>query len=227
MNIGAGEYPAHNKEIALIHSDPGYAESVKAVIEKSAHLTVSCYRSPVAFLRNPNFDRYDIVITQSHFPDHQHGMILLSDLSIIEDGPRLILLVTPSEVGSIKLAYRRGCSAVLTNTSEDDVIEEAITAVLEGECYIPDHLAQCIAGDSIFGGHGSDPIMRLDTREMELLTFLGDGMTEREIAKHWSCSLRLITYRKKDLKKKLGVTRLASLTKIALKHGLISIDDLP
>lgn len=66
----------------------------------------------------------------------------------------------------------------------------------------------------------------LSGKEIEVMTLLSDGNTEKEVASTLNVSVKTIANIKATIKDKLNIEKNSSLTKLALKHGLINIDEL-
>ena len=70
-----------------------------------------------------------------------------------------------------------------------------------------------------------DPLMRLSSREREVLQLVVEGRSTAEIADRAALSPKTVETYRSRLMRKLEITNLAELVKFAIKHGLTSIDE--
>ena len=114
----------------------------------------------------------------------------------------------------------------LKDAMADDLIE-AIRAVHAGKRYLSEKVSKLVV-DEYAQGRSSDsvekPIDKLTTREKELLQLIAENKTTKEAAKMLHVSVKTVEARRLNIMKKLGVSGIAELTKIAIREGLTSID---
>lgn len=209
--------------------NPKRRGEVVASLEKNDVNVIAQYSRPSEAKRSKLYKETDdcVVVTQARFEDHEHGLNFLAN-PLKRRNPALIILTDLNTESTLSIGYKRGCGSYLSTDVSAEELREAIIQVAAGRKYIPGEVTERLIELNIIN-HAptvSDLAALLDDSEIEMLTLLGDGYTEKEISEAFSYSRRTITYKKANIKKKLGVTRLSSLTKIALKHALIAIDDL-
>ncbi len=78
-------------------------------------------------------------------------------------------------------------------------------------------IAKTIAERIVDNGSSCSKIKELSTREIEILTSLGKGLTRREIAEKHCLSVRTIDTYFSRLKQKLGITQNCELIREAIK----------
>jgi len=104
---------------------------------------------------------------------------------------------------------------------------EAIKAVYASKRYLSEKVAKLVVDDYSQGlSSESDekPIDKLTTRERELLQLIAENKTTKETAMLLHVSVKTVEARRLNIMKKLNVSGIAELTKIAIREGLISID---
>jgi DNA-binding NarL/FixJ family response regulator len=127
---------------------------------------------------------------------------------------------TPAYVGA---AIRAGASGYILKSSTPDELLRAVKQVLAGEQYI--------AVGASAGTHAerepTAPAERgrvitpgLTTRETEVLRYIAQGLSAKEIAFLLTISVRTVGFHRDKLKKKLGLSSTAELTKCAIDLGL-------
>jgi hypothetical protein len=67
----------------------------------------------------------------------------------------------------------------------------------------------------------------LTTREIEILCLIGEGFSTADIAKHLHRSVKTIEWHRVALGTKLGISNRVELARIAIRAGLVQIEDVP
>lgn len=98
----------------------------------------------------------------------------------------------------------------------------AIRCVGGGGTYLSSPLTQWFAAKLRAGKNPSQPrINQLGMRERQVLQLVARGMTSKEVASELSLQTETIRTYRKTLMRKLGVTNLAALTRVAVEEGLV------
>ena len=122
---------------------------------------------------------------------------------------------------------KAGVSGYALKDGMADELIEAIKAVHAGKRYLSEKVSKLVV-DEYAQGRSSDsvekPIDKLTTREKELLQLIAENKTTKEAAKMLHVSVKTVEARRLNIMKKLGVSGIAELTKIAIREGLTSID---
>ncbi len=69
------------------------------------------------------------------------------------------------------------------------------------------------------------PLKKLTSREMEVLRLIAEGLTTAEIAERLHRSVKTVEWHRVSLGNKLGVSNRVELARIAIRCGLVSLDD--
>jgi DNA-binding NarL/FixJ family response regulator len=70
-----------------------------------------------------------------------------------------------------------------------------------------------------------DPFDRLSAREQQVLKLVAEGRTNNAIAQIMNVSVKTVEKHRSSLMQKLNVHDMAGLVRVALKHGLIFLDE--
>lgn len=132
---------------------------------------------------------------------------------------KIVFLSQFDQNSLIKEAYKIGGYAFLTKACGPIQFAEAIKKVHEGEIYFLPKIAERLASLSVRGDRSALGV--LDAREVEVMTFMAQGLTSAEIAEKLNLSLKTISNASQSIKAKLRVSRAADITRLAVKHGLI------
>ena len=120
-----------------------------------------------------------------------------------------------------------GASGYVLKEADVADLMAAITAVHAGGAFIYPSLAKRLVEQFLMRvGSGEDRSSydNLTAREKEILTMIGDGLTNAEIAERVSLSVHTIQTHRSNIMEKLGLHNRAQLVTYAARVGLIRPD---
>ena len=123
----------------------------------------------------------------------------------------------------IQKAYRIGAKAYISKSAELSDLCLAIESAKEGKLFISEVVSRQLALLSITG-HDS-PQEKLSEREMKVFRLMAMGYTIAEVAVALDISFKSANLIIHSVKALLDVDRQPEITKLAVKHGLITADD--
>ena len=132
---------------------------------------------------------------------------------------KIVFLSQFDQDSLIKETYRLGARAFVTKDCDPADLATAVRHAHEGKLYFLPHIASRLASMAVRGE--VTPQSQLDERGLEIFKFMAEGMTNAEIAERLDLSTKTISNISQSIKEKLGVHRQASITLLAVKHGLI------
>ncbi len=141
---------------------------------------------------------------------------------------RVVILSMHSDETLVRQALRIGVKGYLLKRSVTEELLLAIRAAGRGEIYLSPAISQLLMTDFVAGQPKSDEVdafSRLSPREREVLQLIAEGYTNRSIAETLSVSVKTVEKHRSNLMAKLNVQDLAGLIRIAIKHGLIFLDE--
>ncbi|MCU0492722.1 MAG: response regulator transcription factor [Chloroflexaceae bacterium] len=131
---------------------------------------------------------------------------------------RILVLTTYATDEFIFKALRAGAQGYMLKDASSDELLAAIRAVHSGQTQLsPAVAARLVAG---VGGSGTEP---LTPREREVLTLLGQGRSNGEIASALTIAERTVKVHVQNILGKLGATNRTEAVSIAVKQGLITL----
>lgn len=141
---------------------------------------------------------------------------------LLQDFPdaKIVFLSQFDQDNLIKEAYRLGAHAFITKDCAPEELAQAVRQAGSGQLYFMPAIAQRLANLSIRGDHS--PQSLLDERELQIFVLMAEGLTNQEIAERLDLSSKTISNTSQTIKEKLGVQRAADITRLAVKHGLLS-----
>ena len=118
-----------------------------------------------------------------------------------------------------------GASGYVPKRAAPDDLMSAIRIVKQGDVYIYPSLARLLVKDFLHRSETSAPETReeLTSREQEVLTFIAEGNSNREIAEALVISVKTVDRHRENIMRKLQLHNRVELVKYAIEKGLISV----
>lgn len=161
----------------------------------------------------------NVVILDIRFGDGPTGLEVARELLRRFPDARIVFYSQFDQDEIIKEAYRLGGAAFVTKNAAPSLLAEAITQAHAGQIYFLREIAERLA---LIGLRGDEsPQSRLEPREIEVFKLMAQGLTNAEIAERMSLSAKTISTISQTVKEKLGVSRQADITRLAVKHLMI------
>ena len=133
--------------------------------------------------------------------------------------PQLLLIVYSMHDAPlfIESAFRAGANGYVTKADPVESLIEAISAVKQGQRHLGPSLARTLEERFAANGQLKATLDGLSTRELEVVTLLGQGFGLSEIADRFSVSSRTIESHLMHLRQKLGAQNNRGLTRIVIQ----------
>jgi two-component system, NarL family, nitrate/nitrite response regulator NarL len=114
---------------------------------------------------------------------------------------------------------------ILKQASPDEFVQ-AIEAVNAGQPFFSTEVAR-VALNQLVRGKGPGPdASEITNREREVLTYIAEGLCNKEIACRLNIGTRTVETHRERLMRKLDIHTIAGLTKFAVTNGLITMPEL-
>ncbi|MBI1910561.1 MAG: response regulator transcription factor [Deltaproteobacteria bacterium] len=144
----------------------------------------------------------------------------------LEDFPdlKVIILSMHGDVVHAIDAFRAGALGYVLKESATQELIQAVEKVKAGTKYASPAVAEELLNDIvdvIKKEQSHDPFDLLSHREKEILKFIADGSTSREIADKLFISISTVKSHRNNIMKKLKVNDMANLIKIAIRKGIV------
>lgn len=159
----------------------------------------------------------DVVLCDLHLPGISG--LEVTDRLIRSGSTARVIVVSAQEDGPLpRRVLNAGASGYLGKAAPAEELLRALRDVANGKRYISTAVAQQMAISSL--DTAGSPFEQLSVRELEVAMLLVQGMRMTVIANNLNLSPKTIATHKYNLFAKLQVNDIASLTRMAMQHGL-------
>lgn len=144
---------------------------------------------------------------------------------IVRSGaPTRVLILSMHKARSyVEEVLRAGASGYVLKDTPASEVMTAIRAVKQGECYLSPAITQQVVDALTHPGDlESSPLASLTDREREVLQLIAEGLSSKEIAAQIGVSLKTVEAHRANLMEKLGIHKVSSLVRFAIREGLVS-----
>ena len=192
---------------------------VREILEEAPlGLLVDEASSAIEALKAVRNNTYDIVLLDIAFPDGS-GLDILRQIHSGSPLTRVLMLSMYPEVQFAQRALRSGASGYLTKDSAPEELITAIQKVAAGSKYISQALAEQMA-DADCKQFEKVLYATLSDREFQVLTRLGSGKSNREIAAELSLSPKTVSTYRFRLLEKLNLKNTADIIHYVIENQL-------
>jgi DNA-binding NarL/FixJ family response regulator len=161
----------------------------------------------------------DIVILDISMP-LLNGIETAAQLKKICPAAKIIVVTMHAGADYVRSAFEAGASAYVLKGSAVDELEQAIRAVLGGLSYITPLITKEMV--DVYLSTPSEKPRGLTPRQREVLQFLAEGRTAKEIANLLHITSRTVEFHKGQIMDHLKLRTTADLIKYALTHGIVN-----
>jgi DNA-binding NarL/FixJ family response regulator len=200
------------------------AEGLRFVVAAQADMeVVDCIQDSREAVRRSIELQPDVVLID-------HAMPLLNGAEathLIRErcpGTHVIILSMYSNRVHVVRALQAGASGYVVKKSASKEVVDAIRMVHQGGRYLSKELADSVIDQVVQKTAPEDPLVRLSSRERQVLQLLAEGHTVAQIASTLSLSTKTVETYRARMMEKLGIHDFATLVKFAIQQGVISLE---
>ncbi|MFK7834785.1 MAG: response regulator [Sulfitobacter sp.] len=201
--------------VVIVDDHPMVAEGIQSILESYDDIeviaTLSNGREVIEQLDSLN---PDVVLMDLNMPD-MGGLTATEIVLERRPGTRIVILTMHDNPEYISSALSHGAMGYLLKDVPTDEIKLAIDVVMQGKQYL------CTGAKGSIAPKDGDTREALTEREQTILLQLASGKSNKEVANALEISVRTVETHRKNIKRKLGISSTAGLTRYALEHGVL------
>ena len=135
---------------------------------------------------------------------------------------RVLILTIHEDQGLLREAIRAGASGYILKRAAESELISAIHVLMRGDMYVDPAMMRDLLSQTVPPSGGADAVVeQLTPRELEVLKYIVQGYTNRQIGEELSISVRTVEGHRANLSGKLGLHSRVDLVRYAREHGLI------
>jgi DNA-binding NarL/FixJ family response regulator len=140
-------------------------------------------------------------------------------------GARVVILSMNADEDSVLKSLRAGAVGYLVKTADPAELELAVRAVARGERFLSSAVSEHVLSACLTRiDREQSSLDRLPLRQREVLQLIAEGHTTKEIAAKLGISTKTAEAYRSELMRSLDIHDIASLTRYAIRAGLVSAD---
>jgi two-component system nitrate/nitrite response regulator NarL len=220
--MAAARASRRNIRVFLVDDHPIVREGVRSFLTNHSISVVGEASDAKEALRKIKKLAPDVVVLDVNLPSIDGGELARRLRLLVPDSKLIAFSMHSSEEFVVRMA-RCGVQGYVTKDEPAGELLEAIKHVHEGGLHFPAGM-----NDALMAPASKIPLERtggadLTSRELEVLTALAEGLSNKSIATKLGISVRTAETHRENLSHKLNILTVAGLTKYAIKRGLTSL----
>lgn len=168
----------------------------------------------------------DVMVMDVTMPD-MNGIKATRKILAEDPQIRILALSMHANKGFISEMFRSGARGYALKESSRDDFLRAVRIVASGEVFLSPQIASIVIEEytRLLNTSGQTALPELSGREMEVLRLLVDGFNTKAIASELKISKNTVDTHRRRILDKLGCQNIADLTRLALREGLVGLED--
>jgi len=168
--------------------------------------------------------RPDVVLMDIMMPN-LNGLDAAARIAHAYPHTRVIMLSMSADEDSVLKTLRAGAVGYLVKTADPAELELAIRAAMRGEKFLSSAVSEHVVSVCLNRlDKEKTSLERLTPRQREVLQLVAESHTTKDIAKRLEISTKTAEAYRGELMRALDIHDIASLTRYAIRTGLVSLD---
>ena len=163
----------------------------------------------------------DIAVIDVSMPK-MNGIELTERLRARWPDTQVVVLSANGSPEFVHRALRAGAIGYVVKESRSQELLEAIAAAKARQRYLSPVLREILI-DHMIGQNAPSPVEKLSARERQVLQYLVEGHTSREIGAQLSLSPKSIETYRRRMMEKLGIRDIPQLVRFAIEQGISGV----
>jgi len=201
--------------VLIVDDHPMVAEGIQSILESYDDVeVVGTLGTGQEVIDQLDTMAPDVILMDLNMP--RMGGLTATELTL-ERRPetRVLILSMHDSPEYISSALSHGAMGYVLKDVPTDEIKQAIDTVMRGERYL------CTGAEGSISPGQRAAQKALTGREQTILLQLAQGRSNKEVALALDISVRTVETHRKNIKRKLGISSTAGLTRYAMEHGVL------
>ncbi len=212
------------KRVVLVEDHAVLRQSLRSVLNREPDLEVVAEaQDGLQGIRVIQEETPDLVLLDIRMP-RMDGTSILKEINRVSPDSKVLVLTMHDEESCILDAFKNGANGYALKSVPVTELLNAIRTVLNGKLYVSAEIAGRVMTWYLSGTKHTKPTSSLDTltdREREVLKFVAEGYSNKEIASCLYISVKTVEKHRANLIRKLDLHSISALTSYAMEQGLV------
>ncbi len=196
----------HAPVIYLVDDDEAVREAI-ALLLATMGLEVQSFASPQVFLEHFDATAIACLVVDIRMPG-MSGLQLQERLNQLQSDIPVVIITGHGDVNLARRAFLGGAIEFLTKPIDEQTLIDTLHKAVRSQILSRKRLSST--------RQAQERLARLSSRELEVLHFMVDGLTSKQIARQLELSPRTVETHRAHLMEKLEVDSLAGLVRLYL-----------
>lgn len=210
-------------DIYLVDDHALMREALRKVLEKNGHRVVGEADDPGSAIQGVNELQPAVVLLDLRL-DHRSGLEVLEHVQKSHLSSRVIVITMSTNPRHVAEALRLGALGYVLKDSASAELLHAVDAVAHGKRYLCTR-ASALAVEGLMASQASAAVNSLSAREKQVVLMVVHGETSATIAERLDLSPKTVESYRARVMAKLGVNDVPALVRLAVREGLIGLDE--
>lgn len=210
-------------DIYLVDDHALMREAMGKVLEKNGHRVVGEADDPTSAIEDLDRLQPEVVLVDLRL-EHRSGLEVLEHVQKSQSSSRVIILTMSNNPRHVAEALRMGALGYVLKDSASVELLDAVEAVAQGRRYLCSRASR-MAVEGLMTSRAAHAIDALSARERQVVLMVVRGETSASIAEQLDLSPKTVESYRARVMLKLGVSDVPALVRLAIREGLIGLDD--
>ncbi|MEP2775547.1 MAG: response regulator transcription factor [Luteolibacter sp.] len=210
--------------VMIVEDHPEYREAVQHVLSKEADIKLvglfGNANQALRSLQDPGEEMADVILLDLDLPG-MPGFEAIPWIAQYAPEAKVIILSQSDREATVFLAIQRGVAGYLLKSSSMDEIKEGIRFVMQGGAVIEPTLAKYVLSELQRRKPVAEEEMKLTPREIDILTQVAEGLSQKEVAMHLKISVYTVAEHLSHIYEKLQVQNAPAAISKAFRSGIL------
>lgn len=161
----------------------------------------------------------DVLVLDVHMPDLEPVLVVQRLLKLYPDLD-ILVLTADEDYRYVEGLLSAGATGYVLKTESPANVLRAVLAAGKGEPWYSQRIARQLADRALARGDEAPEMKRLTARQREVLSLIGQGLSNNEIAKRLFITLSTVKSHVSAIYSALGLDSRTKLMRHAIEHGI-------
>lgn len=222
--VGDGmQVPGDTFKVVVADQQPIVRSGVKYHLASEANVEIVAEYDDVSQLYRDGQVGADLIIMDC-YPLSESVSDAISRVKSLSPETKVLIFTMSNDPIDVQVAISEGASGYVLKSAQCSELIDAVRVVLHGGSYLPRQLLDCLI-EAVNKSRSSGNMFGLTSREIDILSEIGRGLSNKEIARKFDISVRTVETHRQNIRAKTTVTTNSGLMRVASHLGLLETSD--